>query len=87
MCVQLRFQLNMNERYQKTDEPDLIKDTATGALINTNKEGLRAYKARKLANSRLDKLETDVLLMKSQLNDIQAGQQAIIDALINKGDG
>lgn len=51
--------------------PGLVRDKATGAIINTDKSGLQAAKARKLAQKqdkeRLNKLENDVSEIKRLL--------------------
>ena len=51
--------------------PGLVRDKATGAIINTDKLGLQAAKARKLAQrqdkERLSKLENDVSEIKRLL--------------------
>ena len=51
--------------------PGLVRDKATGAIINTDKSGLQAAKARKLAQrqdkERLNKLENDVSEIKRLL--------------------
>lgn len=44
----------------KTNVPYLVKDTTTGAIINTNKAKLEAVKARKRSMERIDKVEIEV---------------------------
>jgi hypothetical protein len=59
------------ERINKTDVPFLVKDNYSGAVLNTNVEALQAYKAKKKKLneklSRIDKLEIDVLQMKTEI--------------------
>lgn len=54
--------------------PGLVRDKATGAIINTDKSGLQAAKARKLAQKqdkeRLNKLENDVSDIKRLLEKL-----------------
>ena len=54
--------------------PGLVRDKATGAIINTDKSGLQAAKARKIAQKqdreRLNKLEDDVSDIKRLLEKL-----------------
>jgi ribosomal protein L13E len=54
--------------------PGLVRDKATGAIINTDKSGLQAAKARKIAQKqdreRLNKLENDVSDIKRLLEKL-----------------
>lgn len=63
------------ERFkQVADKPGLVKDTATGAILNTDANALEAYKKQKAnfarTSERLDKLETDISEIKEMLNFI-----------------
>lgn len=51
----------------KTNVPYLVKDTNTGALINTNKAKLEAIKARKATIDRIDQLEIEVTTLTVEL--------------------
>lgn len=54
--------------------PGLVRDKATGAIINTDKSGLDAARARKIAQKqdkeRLSKLENDVSEIKRLLEKL-----------------
>lgn len=58
-------------RVNKTNVPFLIKDNYSGAVLNTNVDALQAYKAKKKKLneklSRIDKLEIEVLQMKTEI--------------------
>ena len=51
----------------KTNVPYLIKDTGSGAIINTNKARLEAVKARKKSLERIDKIEMDVTCLSVEI--------------------
>ncbi len=50
------------------DSPDLLKDTVSGAVLNTNVNALRAYKAKKAHSSNL---ENKVNSMEKELKEIK----------------
>jgi tetrahydromethanopterin S-methyltransferase subunit B len=60
------------------NEQDLVKDSDTGAILNTNLDSLSAYKAKRKKDAemqnRVDKMENDIGDIKSMLKE-----------LINKG--
>jgi hypothetical protein len=53
------------------DSPDLLKDTVSGAVLNTNVKALAAYKARQNYISKVDTLEQKVNSMESNLREIK----------------
>tara|TARA_B100000900_G_scaffold415854_1_gene447522 strand:+ start:15062 stop:15313 length:252 start_codon:yes stop_codon:yes gene_type:complete len=81
-------------RIEKTNVPFLIKDNYNGAVLNTNVEALNAYKAKKKKLneklSRIDRLEIEVLQMKteikSQSKDCKEIKQ-MLGQLLGKIDG
>jgi hypothetical protein len=60
------------------DSPDLLKDTVSGAVLNTNVKALAAYKAKRNYISKVDTLEQRVSSMESNLTEIK---QLLIAAL------
>jgi hypothetical protein len=60
------------------DSPDLLKDTVSGAVLNTNVKALAAYKAKRNFISKVDTLEQRVSSMESSLTEIK---QLLIAAL------
>ncbi len=60
------------------DSPDLLKDTVSGAVLNTNVKALAAYKAKRNYISKVDTLEERVSSMESNLTEIK---QLLIAAL------
>ncbi len=61
----------MRKRLQPTNIPGLVKDNATGAVINTDIEGYKAYKLarekRIKSLERVDKLEMEVVSLKNTI--------------------
>tara|TARA_Y100001970_G_scaffold289724_1_gene420989 strand:- start:3954 stop:4208 length:255 start_codon:yes stop_codon:yes gene_type:complete len=61
----------MAERFQKTNMPGMVKDHATGAILNTNKDAFVAYKSRKAkimeSNNRIDSIEMVVANLQVEL--------------------
>lgn len=60
------------------ESPDLLKDTVSGAVLNTNVKALAAYKAKRNFISKVDTLEQRVSSMESSLTEIK---QLLIAAL------
>lgn len=64
----------MTEYVKVEGHPDLVKDTRSGALLNTDGNALQAYKKRKQTlqqtENRLDKLESDVGEIKDLLKEL-----------------
>lgn len=46
--------------YRVQENPDFIKDEGTGAVLNTNIDALKAYRARKRQNKKIEELEQDM---------------------------
>lgn len=60
------------------DSPDLLKDTVSGAVLNTNVKALAAYKAKRNYISKVDTLEQRINSVESSLTEIK---QLLIAAL------
>lgn len=69
----------------KTDVPFLFKETTSGAIINTNKTALDAYKARKrkqqIKMQKVDQLENEIAEMKTQVQAQTKSLHEIQDVL------
>jgi tetrahydromethanopterin S-methyltransferase subunit B len=56
------------------NEQDLVKDSDTGAILNTNLDSLSAYKAKRKKDAemqnRVDKMENDIGDIKSMLKEL-----------------
>lgn len=57
----------MKQNIIKTNVPYLVKDTSSGAIINTNKAGLEAVRARKKSMERIDKVELEVACLSAEM--------------------
>lgn len=53
------------------DSPDLLKDTVSGAVLNTNTKALAAYKAKRNYASKVDALEQKVNSIESNLRELK----------------
>jgi hypothetical protein len=62
----------MSDKYHKVeDRPDLIKDTDTGAILNTSLTALEAYKRQRSHLGKINTIENDVNDLKSDINEIK----------------
>ena len=56
------------------NEQDLVKDSETGAILNTNLDSLSAYKVKRKRDAemqnRVDKMESDIGDIKSMLKEL-----------------
>ena len=60
----------MTDNMQKTEIPGIMK-VGEGMLINTDNDSLKAYKARKVREKKIDELDKSVEHMKSELSEIK----------------
>jgi len=64
----------MSEYIKIENEQDLVKDSDTGAILNTNLDSLSAYKAKRKKDAemqnRVDKMENDIGDIKSMLKEL-----------------
>ena len=77
-------------RVVKTNVPYLVKDTSSGALINTNKAGLEAVRARKRSMERIDKVEMDVASLSVEMKQQSRALEKItllLEQVISRSNG
>jgi|TARA_B110000263_G_C15099819_1_gene414796 tetrahydromethanopterin S-methyltransferase subunit B len=64
----------MSKYIKIENEQDLVKDSDTGAILNTNLDSLSAYKAKRKKDAemqnRVDKMENDIGDIKSMLKEL-----------------
>ena len=64
----------MSKYIKIENEQDLVKDSDTGAILNTNLDSLSAYKAKRKKDAemqnRVDKIENDIGDIKSMLKEL-----------------
>jgi len=57
--------------YKVKDNPDLVRDTSSNAILNTNEIALQAYKNRKKQLRKIDQLENHIHIMDDRLSNIE----------------
>lgn len=60
----------MIEKFVQTVDKDFVRDISSGALINTNVEGLQERRLRKQQMHRLDRLESNLEKAIALLSDV-----------------
>jgi hypothetical protein len=60
------------------NSPDLVKDTSSGAVLNTNVQALEAYRKRREKNSKVDNLEDEINTIKQTVNELKSLMLAIL---------
>jgi protein subunit release factor A len=63
------------------DNPDLIRDMTTQAVLNTNMDALGAYRKRKAKEREIDQTFADINNMKQEISDIKTLMQRILDKI------
>lgn len=63
------------------DNPDLVRDMATQAILNTNLDALGAYKKRKSKEREIDQAFDDINNIKQEMQDIKTLMQRILDKI------
>jgi hypothetical protein len=62
----------MNQYIKIEDTPDLVKDTNSGALLNTNVQALEAYRKRREKFSKVEELENKVVSLEHTINELKS---------------
>lgn len=70
--VPVRVGSNTDTYAQVKDRPELIKDQTTGAVLNTDHQGLAAYRARRQQIRDQQELATRVAALESKIDLILA---------------
>jgi hypothetical protein len=60
------------------DAPDLVKDTRSGAILNTNVKALEAYRKKREKADKVDKLETKVISLEQNINELKSLLLAVL---------
>jgi hypothetical protein len=63
------------------ENPDLVRDLGTQAILNTNKDALLAYKKQKAKQQEIDKSIDDINMMKQEMQEIKTLMQRILDKI------
>jgi hypothetical protein len=62
----------MTDYVKIEDAPDLVKDTRSGAILNTNVRALEAYRKKREKSDKVDKLETKVISLEQNINELKS---------------
>jgi hypothetical protein len=62
----------MTDYLKIEDAPDLVKDTRSGAILNTNVRALEAYRKKREKSDKVDKLETKVISLEQNINELKS---------------
>lgn len=62
----------MTEYLKIEDAPDLVKDTSSGAVLNTNVQALEAYRKRREKLNKVDTLENKVASLEDTINELKS---------------
>jgi hypothetical protein len=67
--------------YEKTDIPGIVRDVQTKALINTNLDGLVAYKIKKNQAAELAETKKKVDSLQNEMSEIKQLLQKIVEKI------
>lgn len=62
----------MTDYLKIEDAPDLVKDTRSGAILNTNVRALEAYRKKREKFSKVDELENKVVSLEQNINELKS---------------
>jgi hypothetical protein len=69
-------------KYAKVKEnPELIRDMDSKAVLNTNTTALQSYKKRREKQQEIDQSISDINTMKQDINDLKSLMQRILDKI------
>lgn len=63
--------------YRVQENPDYIRDPATGAILNTNQTKLKEYKLRKKQNKKIQNLQVEIDELKNLLRVVLGNKNGI----------
>ena len=59
-------------RYHKVeDHPDLVRDTKSRAVLNTNVDALRVHKKRRMISENQEKINDSIDTMQNEINTLK----------------
>jgi len=58
--------------------PDLVKDSRSGAILNTNVKALEAYRKKREKSDKVDRLETEVNSIKQNIDELKSLLLAVL---------
>jgi hypothetical protein len=60
------------------DDNKFVRDSYSGAVVNTDLEGLRQYKLRKQQTMRVEELRNEVNTLRDDMSEIKSLLQALV---------
>jgi hypothetical protein len=66
---------------QVKDNPELIRDMDSKAVLNTNVSALQAYKKKREKQQEIQSAVDDINNMKNEINEIKTLMQRILDKI------
>lgn len=57
---------------EKTDQNGLFRDRKSGAILNTDKESLAAYKAKKKMNKMMWKMQSKIEYLEQKVHELES---------------
>jgi hypothetical protein len=78
---QLHWHHDMNKSNQIENRNDLVRDTYSKAILNTDLDALNAWKKRKEKSNRIDTHENDINNIKEELGEIKFMIKEIKEAI------
>jgi len=74
----------VSSKLKVEDREDLVRDSHSGAVLNTNLAAVQAYKARKNEINKVKSLENKIVSMETDLKDIKNLLQKIVEGKSNQ---
>lgn len=74
----------MSCKIKVEEREDLVRDSHSGAILNTNLAAVHAYKARKNEINKMRVLESKVIGMEIDLKDIKTLLQKLVEGKTNQ---
>lgn len=68
----------MTEYLKIENLPDLVKDSRSGAILNTNVKALEAYRKKREKSDKVDRLETEVNSIKQNIDELKSLLLAVL---------
>jgi len=68
----------MSEYLKIEDAPDFVKDTRSGAILNTNVRALEAYRKTREKSNEVQELKTKVLSLEKNISEIKSLLLAVL---------
>tara|TARA_R100000152_G_C6759995_1_gene183986 strand:- start:368 stop:598 length:231 start_codon:yes stop_codon:yes gene_type:complete len=60
------------KRYSRVDEnPDMVKDNLTGAILNTNSNSLNSFKSKRMKEQLIFEHEKQIHMIQNDISDIK----------------